>query len=73
MSNVPPCRHFSRNQCKFGDLCMFSHSMHAVNQKERSPHPCMYFTATGQCKYGAQCRYIHQSKTVIVQEEDEEA
>jgi len=57
-----PCRHFARGTCRFGEQCLFSHT---IKNLERNPTPCMYFAALGQCRFGAQCRYTHESKPII--------
>ena len=32
-----PCKHFRRGKCKFGNLCMFSHS-NCINELEPDKH-----------------------------------
>eukprot|EP00980_Cylindrotheca_fusiformis_P011213 scaffold2574_cov98-Cylindrotheca_fusiformis.AAC.3 len=55
----PPCRFFAiHGNCRFGDLCAFSHDIGNAQQEV----VCQFFLR-GNCRYGNACRLSHSSTT----------
>jgi hypothetical protein len=48
------CRHFLRGDCRFKDICHFTH---------RSPTLCRLFLK-GFCQFGEMCRFTHRSQKI---------